>query len=487
MQLNLMPGRILVIGDITCESYWSGSITRISPEAPVPIVNLETQEDKPGGAGNIAFNISQITPNVLLLGILGKDEHGEQLAKLFSRSKVDTYIQYIDQPTITKLRVLSHHQQLIRLDFEESYFHQNSCDQLFAYFNHQISNYDVVTLSDHGKGTLANVQQYISAARKCHQPVIVNPVGSDDLSQYSGATLLILTIDEMLAIETKQNGNENVLRQRAQYLIHALHLKALLVLCGKDGIMLFRQDDEPYQIKWALEEIYDVTGARETVTAMMSLAIANGYDLELAVQLASAAYEIVVKKSGSATVSFSELQRVFAGSRSTKDKILSSTEQAKQLVSYAKQAGQKIVFTNGCYDVIHVGHIACLEAAKEKGDILIVAVNSDASVKRQNKGPNRPYFPLADRLKVLAEIEAVDWVIAFSDDTPLRLIQALKPDILIKGVDYKKGEVVGAQIVLEYGGEVLTAKHNFADCSSTRIINQLTKNSRGVSSSVENI
>jgi len=251
--------------------------------------------------------------------------------------------------------------------------------------------------------------------------------------------------------------------------------------------MLFRQDYEPYQIKWALEEIYDVTGARETVTAMMSLAIANGYDLELAVQLASAAYEIVVKKLGSATVSFSELQRGFAGSRSTKDKILSSTEQAKQLVSYAKQAGQKIVFTNGCYDVIHVGHIAYLKAAKEEGDILIVAVNSDESVKRQNKGPNRPYFPLADRLKVLAEIEAVDWVIAFSDDTPLRLIQALKPDILIKGVDYKKGEVIGAQIVLKYGGEVLTAEHNFADCSSTRIINQLTKKSRGVTSSAKSI
>ncbi len=478
MQLNLMPGRNLVVGDITCESYWSGSIKRISPEAPVPVVNLECREDKPGGAGNVAFNMSKISPNVLLLGMLGKDDHGKKLAKLFAHSKVNTYIQYVDQPTITKLRVLSHHQQLIRLDFEESYFHQNNCDQLFAYFNQQLSNYDVVTLSDHGKGTLANVQNYIDAAKKCCKPVIVNPVASDDLSQYSDATLLILSIDEILTTGIDQIDDENVLQQRAQYLIHTLHLEALLVLCAKDGMILFRQGHQPYRIRSISEEIYDVTGTRDTVTAIMSLAIANGYDLQLAVQLASAAYDIVVKKLGSATVSFSQLQQCFVGARLSKDKILASIEQAKTLIAYAKQAGQKIVFTNGCYDVIHVGHIACLKAAKKQGDILIVAVNSDESVKRQNKGPNRPFFPIAARMNVLAEIEAVDWVIAFSDDTPMRLIQAFKPDILIKGTDYKKEEVIGAEIVLEYGGEVLTVGEHYPDCSSTRIINQLTKNPR---------
>ena len=474
MQSKVEKGHVLVVGDVILERYWQGPAARLSPEAPVPIVQVQTVEDKLDGAGNIALNLASLSSPVSLLGAIGQDETGRRLQHLLQDYSFDADLIPCYQETITQVRVTSRQQQMLRLELGHKVFlpqHQTFEQRLLENFTQRLKAVDVVVLSEQSQGDCLDIQTYIQLAKQQAKPVIVQANHDRHLIRYQGANLLILSSSGM-ALQAEDRLNPITLEERCASLVRNLALDNLLVIQGRAGMSLFYQNQAPYHLKAPLEEVYDETGVSGAVTAVVSRALANNYPLTRAVDLANAAANQVARKLGSATVTPDALAETSAA-HLTQAKILTSLSEAKKRVQAARQLGQKVVFTNGCFDLIHAGHIDLLQAAKQLGGCLIVAVNTDESVKRLNKGPNRPFSPLISRQRVLAEIKAVDWVIPLADETPVRLLEALKPDILVKGGDYKINEVVGAEQVLANGGQVLTVGTHYLACSSSKIIDQL--------------
>lgn len=460
--------KVLVLGDVMLDRYWFGSTNRISPEAPVPVVKVQENEDRAGGAANVAMNIASLNVPVTLHGLVGNDDAGRALDKLLSEHRIQNQCVAVDShPTITKLRILSRHQQLLRLDFEEG-FHNLDCQALLAKLAAEITAYGALILSDYGKGTLDTVQQMIQIARQANVPVLIDPKGTD-FERYRGATLLTPNMSEFEAVAGHCNDESEIVAKGLKMIVD-FDLSALLITRSEKGMTLLRPNQDPFHLPTQAKEVYDVTGAGDTVISVLATAIADGRPLEEACYLANAAAGVVVGKLGTSTVSPSELEQAIHQRAETGFGVVSEDE-LKVIVKQSKTRGEKIVMTNGCFDILHPGHISYLENARKLGDRLIVAVNTDESVKRL-KGESRPINDLNARMAVLAGLASVDWVVPFGEDTPQRLIGEILPDLLVKGGDYKPEEIAGSQEVWANGGEVRVL--NFENgCSTTNVIKKI--------------
>ncbi|MEE8057917.1 MAG: bifunctional D-glycero-beta-D-manno-heptose-7-phosphate kinase/D-glycero-beta-D-manno-heptose 1-phosphate adenylyltransferase HldE [Pseudomonadales bacterium] len=460
--------QVLVVGDVMLDRYWHGPTSRISPEAPVPVVKVEQIEDRPGGAANVALNISALGAGVSLTGLVGSDEAADALVETMTAANVHSDFHIVDgHPTITKLRVISRHQQLIRMDFEDSFARADAA-ALSDKASQLLAPVGALILSDYAKGAIDDPQPLIQAAKAVDIPVLVDPKGTD-FSRYRGATLLTPNLYEFEAI-VGHCVDEQALVSKGEQLMLAYDLQALLVTRGEHGMTLLRPNEPELHLPARAREVFDVTGAGDTVISVLAASLAAGEELPQAVALANLAAGIVVGKLGTAAISAPELRRAISAEQGSERGAV-SLDQVKIALDDARAHGEKIVFTNGCFDIIHAGHVGYLEQARELGDRLVVAINSDESVVRL-KGPGRPINPVDRRMAVLAGLESVDWVVSFDGDTPESLLEVLKPDVLVKGGDYDKESVVGWQIVESYGGKV-QALSFFDDCSTTAIVEKV--------------
>lgn len=472
--LNKFPGfaqvRILVVGDVMLDRYWCGSSQRISPEAPVPVVVVDNETDRPGGAGNVAANIASLGAKVRLLSIIGDDAAGATLAQILQQQNIDHDL-VVDSSfaTITKLRILSQNQQLLRLDFERSCQPQALC-RLQQNYQQALAGVDVVLLSDYGKGVLGDPQTLIRLAQAAGVPVVVDPKGNN-LAAYRGASLLTPNRKELQAMLGSWN-NEAELQANIQQAMVDNAIESVLLTRSEQGMTLFSQANEPQHLPTEAREIFDVTGAGDTVIAVYAASIGAGLIPADAMRLANLAAGIVVGRVGAASVSAVELHSSLLRSQGCQRGVI-SREHLQQLLLDARAKGERIVFTNGCFDLIHAGHVGYLQQAKALGDRLVVAVNDDASVARL-KGQDRPINPLERRMTVLSGLSAVDWVVPFSEDTPAALIENLQPDILVKGGDYQISAIAGADTVLANGGEVKILGFE-PGCSTTEIVKQIKR------------
>ncbi|MDH4570189.1 bifunctional D-glycero-beta-D-manno-heptose-7-phosphate kinase/D-glycero-beta-D-manno-heptose 1-phosphate adenylyltransferase HldE [Pseudomonas sp. BN414] len=440
---------VLVVGDVMLDRYWHGGTSRISPEAPVPVVKVEQIEDRPGGAANVALNIAALGAPAMLVGITGVDEAADSLTDSLNAAGVDVHFQRLaEHPTIVKLRVMSRHQQLLRMDFEEAF--GTDAEALAVQVERLLPQTRVLVLSDYGKGALKNHQVLIQAARRLGVPVLADPKGKD-FSIYRGASLITPNLNEFEAI-VGRCADEAELVAKGAALMQELELGALLVTRGEHGMTLLRPGHSALHLPARAREVFDVTGAGDTVISTLAAALAAGEELPQAVALANLAAGIVVGKLGTAAISAPELRRAVQREQGSERGVL-SLDQLLLAIEDARAHGEKIVFTNGCFDILHAGHVTYLEQARAQGDRLVLAVNDDASVSRL-KGPGRPINSVERRMAVLAGLGAVDWVVSFPEDTPERLLGQVKPDVLVKGGDYGIDQVVGADIVRAYGGEV---------------------------------
>jgi D-beta-D-heptose 7-phosphate kinase/D-beta-D-heptose 1-phosphate adenosyltransferase len=441
---------ILVIGDIMLDRYWSGSTQRISPEAPVPIVNINEEHERPGGAGNVALNIAALGARSILMSAAGEDEAGNCIKEKLQTAEVTPHIHFFPHlQTPIKLRVLSQHQQLVRLDFEKILDFDRS--SLLNEFETLIANVDAVILSDYNKGVLKNKSaEFIAIAKQHKVPVLVDPK-QIDYENYRGATLISPNMKEFVATVGPCQTDQDIM-VKGQALMEHHDIESLLITRGGNGMLLLQRDQEEHYFPPRGREIFDVTGAGDTVIATLAASMVAQDNLIHAVELASTAAGLVIGKLGAATVSQDELHRAMAGFRSYGSSIVTE-EKLLQQITEARSHGEKIIFTNGCFDILHASHVDYLNLAKQLGGRLIVAVNADESITR-SKGPGRPVNQLNHRMAVLAGLESVDWVIPFYEETPNRLLELIKPDVLAKGGDYTIDQVVGADIVKAYGGEV---------------------------------
>ncbi|WP_457673724.1 bifunctional D-glycero-beta-D-manno-heptose-7-phosphate kinase/D-glycero-beta-D-manno-heptose 1-phosphate adenylyltransferase HldE [Thiolapillus sp.] len=470
---DFSSARVLVAGDLMLDRYWHGVTERISPEAPVPVVHVRDEEGRAGGSGNVAMNIAALGGQVSLLGLTGDDAAADSLAATLGQAGVRVELfREAAYPTITKLRVISRHQQLIRLDFEDGFPDHDATDMLRR-FGELLADHDVVVLSDYGKGTLTNPGAWIRLAREAGVPVLVDPKGLD-FSRYRGASLITPNLSEFEAVAGACDGVE-ALERAARRMLDDCELEHLLVTRGEQGMSLFSAANEVHHLPTRAQEVFDVTGAGDTVIATLATALAAGQSMEAATALANLAAGIVVGKLGTASVSAAELEQGLQEQRLAEHGVVTEDLLA-ELVAAARNRGERIVFTNGCFDLLHAGHVTYLEQASRLGDRLIVAVNVDETV-RQLKGPERPVNPLENRMHVLAALGFVDWVVPFAEETPERLICRLKPDLLVKGGDNDPDAIPGAACVREAGGEVRVL--DYVDgVSTTAIVNSIASRSR---------
>ncbi|MBQ2268319.1 MAG: bifunctional D-glycero-beta-D-manno-heptose-7-phosphate kinase/D-glycero-beta-D-manno-heptose 1-phosphate adenylyltransferase HldE [Succinivibrio sp.] len=466
---TLFTKKVTVVGDVMLDSYWTGPSNRISPEAPVPVVRVTGNEDRAGGAANVAINIAKLGAPCNLVGIVGEDKNAATLEGLVRAHEINpNFVITNTHPTITKLRILSRNQQLLRLDFEDNFADVDTKGIIEA-FESSLNDSKVVIFSDYGKGSLASVQQMIQICRQKGIYSLVDPKGTD-FSKYTGATLLTPNMSEFEAVVGKVKDDKD-LEEKALALIEKFKLDMLLVTRSEDGMSLIRPNCKAVHLPTYAREVYDVTGAGDTVIGTLGTCLAAGLDIVTACEYANSAAGIVVGKIGTSTVSPQELMNALGLINQDVNKGILSQEELCKVVHQLQQEGQKIVMTNGCFDIIHPGHVTYLKQARALGNKLVVAVNSDDSVSRL-KGPTRPIVKLEDRMTVLAALDCVDYVVAFDEDTPERLISNVLPDILVKGGDYKVEQIAGHKQVLQNGGKVIIIP--FVDgCSTTNIVKKI--------------
>lgn len=431
------------------DRYWSGQAARISPEAPVPVVKVKTIEDRIGGAGNVALNIAKLGGKVTLIGVVGDDADGKVLKDLLEAEGVDC--EFVVEPairSICKLRVMAQHQQLIRIDFEETPIQFDRATIRVALEKH-LQNHNVVVFSDYGKGTLADVSSYISLAKQSGAKVLVDPKRLD-YESYSQADLITPNLSELKAVVGASETEEQLIG-KGQALLNQHKIDTLLLTRGEAGMTLI-QRDQVHSLPAQAKDVFDVTGAGDTVIAVMALSVSIDLPLQEAMYLANLSGGIVVGKLGTSTVSPHELAQAMHSTTDTVYGVVNEDD-LLGLFAKAKVQNEKIIMTNGCFDLLHAGHVAYLQQARALGDRLCVAVNSDASVKIL-KGNSRPINKLAERMTVLAALACVDWVVPFEEETPERIYTKLLPNVLVKGGDYTADQVVGGEAVINAGGEV---------------------------------
>jgi D-beta-D-heptose 7-phosphate kinase/D-beta-D-heptose 1-phosphate adenosyltransferase len=465
--------KILVVGDVMLDRYWHGDTARISPEAPVPVVKVSDFEDKAGGAANVAKNIVHLGAQASLLGIIGDDDNGQSLQASLESEGISSLLVKQDQvPTITKIRILSRSQQVVRLDIEQP-FSQKHADLLSAEFEAIIDQFEMVLFSDYNKGSLANIQGMISLAKKAGKIVLVDPK-SKDLADYSGADFVTPNLTEYCAAGGIE-GDEDQIAQSAKKIIADCRIGAMLLTRSEQGMSLITSTDK-FDFPAQTLEVADVTGAGDTVIATLAVMLGTQMPASQAVEIANIAAGITVTRLGAATVSPEELSsRLTSYLESSGERYHPPVDEAFQRIEQARRRGDKIVFTNGCFDILHAGHVRYLAQAKTRGDKLVVGLNNDDSISRL-KGSDRPINSLEQRTTVLTALASVDWVIPFGsadeNDTPANLIQQLKPDVLVKGGDYSIDEIAGADFVLANGGNVEVLEF-VNDCSTSSVISKI--------------
>ena len=466
MDLKMLnKGHVLVFGDIILDRYISGSVDRVSPEAPVPVLKPSGEEIRLGGAANVALNLSSLGSNATIIGVTGKDTSSTQVIDLLQKNNIKRALSKSDNPTISKLRILASQQQLIRIDNEEEFSETDWQSSLSHYKKHiSLKKNKVLIISDYGKGTLKNIPLIIREAKKTKKTILVDPKG-DDFSKYKSADIITPNLHEFERVVGKIN-NESEITKKGKDLIKSLRLNSLLITRGSDGMTLLDKrngkiirKDFPTEAR----DVFDVSGAGDTVIASIAAGLAGGFTLSESIRLANIAAGIVVGKSGTATVNQAELVPYLGLSES-----YVTSNEIKGYSQDLHERSKKIVFTNGCFDILHAGHVEYLAAAKELGDKLIVAINTDRSV-RKLKGSSRPINTLAHRAKVLASLQCVDKVVFFDEETPIKLIKTIKPDVLVKGGDYKIKDIVGYKEVTKSGGSVVTIPL-FEGLSTSKII-----------------
>jgi len=448
--------RVLVVGDLILDRYVTGDVQRISPEAPIPILNARHIEDRLGGAGNVAANLRAMGAAVELVGVLGDDRYGALLRSMLGDLEVETSGCVIDaeRPTTRKSRFIGGNQQVMRLDWEEATAVSDElAREVVRHLQGRVREADALVLSDYGKGLLSEVviAGAIRLAREAKIPVLVDPKG-DDYARYRGATLVTPNRKEAEQALGRTLGDLEQTARAARELIELAELDAAVITLGAQGMFHLSRDGTSGHVPTVARAVFDVTGAGDTAISHLALGLAAGLDLGEAVLLANHAAGIVVGRRGAAAVTRAEFAASIGVGVPPVGAVLADEDLEPMLAQWRSQ-GRRIVFTNGCFDILHKGHVDYLRFARSKGDVLLVGVNDDASVRRL-KGPQRPVNCLADRMEVLAALEMVDAVVAFSEDTPAAIIERVTPEILVKGEDWKEKGVVGREWVERHGGEV---------------------------------
>ncbi len=461
--------KVLVVGDLMLDRYWHGATSRISPEAPVPVVHVNQNEERAGGACNVALNIATLGASCTVMGLCGEDEAAATLERLLKNAGVvPKFVRMPENSTVTKLRVMSRSQQLMRLDFEDGFIGQD-LSQLEKEFESQIQNHNIVVCSDYDKGTLRNVKRLIELCNKNDVPVLVDPKGSD-FAKYAGANLITPNLSEFEVVAGFCKTEDDLVA-RANEISAENNIDAFLVTRSEHGMSLMQRDYEPVHLPTQAREVFDVTGAGDTVISTMAAALGAGVSIERAMVLANLAAGVVVGKSGTASVSVAELERAMEKNSSNTEHGILEEAELFSVIESCRARGEKIVMTNGCFDILHAGHVTYLEQASALGDRLLVAVNVDETVRRL-KGADRPVNPVENRMRMLAALRCVDWVVAFTEDEPTRLICDLAPDILVKGGDNVATEIPGGDCVREAGGEVMVLTY-VDGISTTKIIESI--------------
>ena len=470
--------KILVLGDIIYDEYIWGNIERISPEAPIPVLEWVGDNSALGGAANVAHNLCQLGAKVYLVGVVGADEHGYKLKERLKESGIETGGIFTDphRPTTCKTRILAHNQQIIRIDKEITQPIPDPIEVHILEYIRLIGPEMVgIICSDYLKGLLKEslLKQLIRMAKEWDKLLLVDPKGRD-FSKYQGAYALTPNLKETEIASGIRITTEADLERAASSLSQLVNCHTLLVTRGKDGLSLFQKGHSPTHIPTVAKEVYDVTGAGDTVISLFGLSLFLGYDPIDAARLANVGAGIVVGKLGTAPLSRRELAEYLTDQSLYQSKKALTLTELLPIVNLARTQGKTIVFTNGCFDLLHVGHIQYLQKAKALGNILIIGLNDDNSVRRL-KGHPRPLISQEERANILAALGCIDYIVIFSELTPEALIRTIKPHILVKGGDYALDQVVGRDIVESYGGRTEIIPY-MAGYSTTGLIEKIVQN-----------
>jgi D-beta-D-heptose 7-phosphate kinase/D-beta-D-heptose 1-phosphate adenosyltransferase len=462
---NLGSPKVLVVGDFMLDVYIYGDAVKISPEAPVPVLKIAETEHRCGGAGSVAANLAALGAKAYCLGVIGDDQDGEILkAKLIEAgANVDGLFKAANRPTISKQRLIGlaqhlHRQQLIRMDRESTEpFSDELNESILAAYKDKLPDVEMVCLQDFNKGLLIDslCRQMIRLANQANKKVLVDPCMASDYSKYTGATAITPNREESSTAVGFELNDAETAAKAADYLFQKLLLEAVVITLDKDGAYL-KMEKKGLMVPTRPRSVYDVTGAGEMVLAMLAAALAAGCDYEIAVQLSNVAGGIEVEKFGTSTVTIEEIaDQIASQSRVASGKILAVDSLLNELARHRRKK-RTIVFTNGCFDVLHRGHLEYLRFCRRHGDVVVLGLNSDNSV-RMIKGPGRPINNQEDRAALLAAMEMVDYVTLFNEPSVLNLVKKVRPDVLVKGEDWAVKGVVGREFVESYGGKVVLA------------------------------
>ncbi len=467
--------KALVVGDLMLDEYLWCDIERISPEAPVPVVDVQREDLRLGGAGNVINNLRTLGVQVQVASALGDDEDGRRLRSMLASLEIPLsgLLTVPGRTTARKTRILASSQQVLRVDRESRNWLAPEFEQsLVDYVTENIKDVQVILVSDYEKGVLTEtlIQEIVRLGQVHNIPVVVDPKGND-YTKYRGATMITPNRKEAQAASLVAIVDEVSLDHAGQQLRERLNLESLVITRSEEGMSLFTSDGQHVRLPTRAREVFDVSGAGDTVMSMLGLALASGQSMREAAEIANIAAGIVVGKVGTSTVSAQEILAEVSRREMGLDHKIVSREDLKRLLAQESGGKREVVFTNGCFDLLHVGHVKYLQAARKLGGLLVLGLNSDASIRRL-KGDNRPLIGQDERAHILAALHCIDYIVVFDEDTPLELIEAIRPDILVKGGDYTPEAVVGRDLVESYGGRVELIQ--FVDGkSTTNIINKI--------------
>ncbi|MBW2449712.1 MAG: D-glycero-beta-D-manno-heptose-7-phosphate kinase [Deltaproteobacteria bacterium] len=467
--------RLLVVGDLMIDEYVWGEVDRISPEAPVQVVSVKNEEYTLGGAGNVVNNLVALGAKVSVLGVTGTGRDGKLLRNRLKDLGVDTrgVIQERSRPTTKKTRIIADHQQVLRIDREtkkEVAF--STFKSLTTLAEKIIPGVDLILISDYGKGLITRnlIADLVNIAKNNNKITIADPKGRD-FTKYSGVSLLTPNSREASLASGVEISDPKNISAAGKILIEKSGIEKLLITCGKDGMVLFEPGRKPCKISTKAREVYDVSGAGDTVMAVLGLGMAAGLPLKEAINLANTAAGIVVGKVGTATVSKRELLQALKPTSENNASKYKSLNEISQLCRKLQKDRKRIVLTNGCFDLLHVGHIRLFSASKELGDVMIVAIDDDDSVKLL-KGAGRPVIGAAERVRILSALDSVDYVVVFATNELDNVLGAIRPDVLTKGSDYESAKILGREIVESFGGRIERIPIT-EEISTTQIINSI--------------
>ncbi|MBW2152959.1 MAG: D-glycero-beta-D-manno-heptose-7-phosphate kinase [Deltaproteobacteria bacterium] len=472
---NFKNHHILVIGDLMIDEYLWGEVDRISPEAPVQVVAVKNEEYTLGGSGNVVNNLAALGASVSAAGVVGAGSYGRLLLDKFKALGVNTGCVILDPERFTtrKTRIIAANQHVLRIDREtRKKISRDSLHKLIGAITQTLGRVDLVLISDYGKGVItpALLSKVTGAARKNKKITVADPKGLD-FSKYAGVNILTPNRKEAGVAAGVEIETESDLKAAAGRILKTVKPDALLITCGKDGMVLFEGKRKPYYIRAEARQVFDVSGAGDTVLAVLGLALASGVSLREAAMLANTAAGIVVGKVGTATVSPQELKAAVSPYPDPALRKQKQLSELKVLAGELKSQGKRIVLTNGCFDLLHAGHVQLLSASKKLGDVLVVAIDDDRTVSKL-KGPGRPVLKEQQRVRILSALDSVDYVVVFSSGQLESIIETLQPEVLTKGSNYRTDEVYGHEIVTRLGGRVVLIPV-IEGVSSTRIINDI--------------